>query len=142
MLVVDRLLGEDPVVCIHSWLAKGCMWDPVRVPTVEKGGLHYVRNLVQNPSHKDTLSLGAGQSLAQLTKYENIEECLDSDRALMGLSDYIGFIVTEPIEYTKTKQRVVGLPANRHLRKTSEQLHAETESGLLSPPEFKRQYSS
>ena len=134
-------LDVNKIYSIHSLMAVGEMWDNVLVSIQRSAGSHHVTHYIQNTSKHETLSLAAGQAVAQLCGYTSVDEYLESDAAKEPLSDYINIVVTEPLEYTKNKQQVAELPADHHLRKPPTKLHAET-TERMKTAEFRNKYGS
>jgi hypothetical protein len=97
------------------------MWENVLVQVRRENDMYCITHLLQNPSHKDTVSFAAGQTVGILHKHNTVDEYLNSDQAEVGVPSFINLIIDEPMEYTENRQQVEELPAGHQLRPPTEE---------------------
>ena len=81
------------------------MWDNVIVEVEAGGSFSVVKHILHNTSRTETMSCGAGQTVATLQGHESIETYLDSECSREELPAWINYVVTEPVTWSSLGAR-------------------------------------
>ena len=139
VLVTEGAADMQKVHSLHSTMQGDCMWDNVIVEVEAGGSFSLVKHILHNTSKTETMSCGAGQTVAILQSHESIETYLDSECSRKELPAWINYVVTEPVTWSKNNQQTKDLDDDSNLLKGPEALHQETVENLKEP-KFAEEY--